>query len=70
MTVKFEAQAFAIWRYCEPRGWDVTQKELARGTGIHPLRVGRVLALKGWASRIRTRLKDVDAHGPCGKHKA
>jgi hypothetical protein len=53
MTPKSEALAFRIWAFCEPRGWDVSTDEIARGIGTYRGIVGRVLHAKGWAGRVR-----------------
>lgn len=53
LSPKSEALAYRIWAYCEPRGWNVTVKELAEELGTSRLRVTGLLGLKGWGGRIR-----------------
>jgi len=54
MTPKLEARAFAIWRYAEPRDWNVSYDDIERATGLDARQIGYVINRKGWAGRIRS----------------
>ena len=68
MKIKLEAHAFAIWRYCERHGWDMTHAEVADGTGLSlndikdavqrkPFLKGKLGGQSTSAARYRGRLK-------------
>lgn len=49
-----EVDAFRIWQYCRPRGWDRTSRHIADALNIPHRRVIIIIARKGWSSRIRS----------------
>jgi hypothetical protein len=53
MTPRTQALAYRIWGYCDPREWDCTYNEIADALDVSVKRVGKVVQLKGWASRLR-----------------
>jgi hypothetical protein len=52
MTKKLEARAFAIWRYANPREWDVSCDEIADATGLTRSQVNTTIGAKGWGGKI------------------
>lgn len=52
MTPQLEARAFAIWRFAEPRGWDVSYDEIADATGLTESQVKYAIIQKGWGGKI------------------
>lgn len=58
LTPQTEANAFRIWQYANPRGWDVTRKQIASHTGLSQGDVQHVIRAKGWSGRIQAANKD------------
>lgn len=52
-TQRTKARAFAIWRYANPRDWNVTYEEIAEATGMTVNQVHWVFAQMGWWGRIK-----------------
>lgn len=52
MTQQLEARAFAIWRYAEPREWDVSYEEIADATGLTYNAVNDTIYIKRWGGKI------------------
>lgn len=50
---KQAAMRYRIWAYCEPRGWDVTFREVADALDISAQAVGAIAKHAGWAERFR-----------------
>ncbi len=48
------ALAYRIWGYANPRGWDVTIREIASALGERAHRVQRILQNQKWLGRVRT----------------
>ncbi len=53
LSPKSEALAYRIWAYCEPRGWNVTPREIGDEIGICASHVVQLLWRKGWHTRVR-----------------
>jgi hypothetical protein len=56
---KLETIAFLMWRYCEPRGWDCTARDVGGAIGVSYQTIGHVAKVKGWTTRLRTWRHDV-----------
>ena len=54
LTPRDEALAYRIWGHALPLGWNLTAAELAEALDVALRRVERVVAAKGWGSRLRT----------------
>lgn len=54
MNVKTEVDAFRIWAYSQPRGWDVTNREVAGALGLSVHRVKTIASSRGWHHRMRS----------------
>ena len=52
MTAQFEARAYIIWRYADPRDWDVSYDEIADATGLTYNQVHGTIQAKGWGGKI------------------
>lgn len=52
------ARRFAVWRYADPRGWDVTFREIGEAIGLHPRAVSDVCRRNNWSSRVRSETMD------------
>lgn len=57
---RMNTNAFRVWQYCEPLGWDVTIAGICEALDMKPNVVGRVLRAKGWTTRVRTTTLDSD----------
>ncbi|WP_372837331.1 hypothetical protein [Puniceibacterium confluentis] len=53
LSVRAQALAYRIWGYASPLGWDVTAGQIAGALGVDPRRVGRIVAARGWGTRLR-----------------
>ena len=53
------ANAYRIWAYANPLGWDCTVADIAEATGINVKTVGRTLHSKGWELRVRANASDM-----------
>lgn len=51
-TQRTKARAFAIWRYANPRDWNVTYDEIVEATGMKYHDVANTIHKMGWAGRI------------------
>jgi hypothetical protein len=53
------ALRYRIWAYCEPRGWDVTHREVADALGLDNWRtVTHAIAGTSWPNKMRTTKSD------------
>lgn len=54
MTPQAETLAYRIWGVAQGRGWDLTIADLAAALDVDKRRIGRVVAAKGWTTRLRS----------------
>lgn len=58
MNNRQQGIAFLIWRYADPRGWNVTYGEVAEHLQLSHQEIATISRVKGWANRFRTTKPD------------
>lgn len=53
LSPRTEGLAYRIWAVANPRGWDMTEAEIAEALGVSQPAVRRACQLKGWGTRLR-----------------
>ena len=69
ISPRTHALRFRIWQHCEPRGWDVTVREIADALDESVGTISNTLKLAGWLNRVRVSRLD-SGHVSMMRHRA
>lgn len=61
---KLDAQAFLIWRFANPKEWDVSYDQIAEATGLTRRQVDVAIQAKRWGGRIGRGRQEDRGGGP------
>lgn len=68
LSPRTQALRYRIWAYCEPRGWDVSIRDIAEALGESIGTISGTVRINGWHMRLRAPERssklDYDVHSP------